>query len=350
MSRWRDRLRWGGPIAFGVAFLVLMAARPARAAHSHGGGGSHSSGHSSVHSGSGHSSFRSGFHGGGFRGGFHGGFRGGFHGGVRIFPGWGWGWYYPWWWDGYYYPGYPYAYPYRYAESGAGSEWTAVKTDVEPDEAALYLDGRLIGTADDFDGYPDRLYLGPGHYHLEFRLDGYEPYTTDIDAAPGRSFRLDQRLRKIKGASHYGTYEPARPEGGVMRFWVKNGSTDVPQSPDDMRPSRRAYVRDYPPNPGPDEAPGDVDEPGYSEDRNADAQEQASEAMLTFEVEPEEAAVDIDGRFAGGARDLNSMDEGFVVEPGRHHITVTCPGYRESTIDVTAGLHRRAKVRLSLSR
>jgi hypothetical protein len=240
-----------------------------------------------------------------------------------------------------------------------------VKTDVEPDEAALYLDGKLIGTADDFDGYPDRLYLGAGHYRLEFRLDGYETYSTEIDAAGSRSFRIDQRLRKIKGAKHYGTYEPARPEGGVMRFWVKNGSTDVGQSREDEGPPRRAYLRDdsrgysrdYSNDRGDQDDQGDQADADDQDDSNDAPPPEAprmggevSDTRLSFDIEPDEAAVYIDGRFAGGARELNSMREGFSVEPGQHHVTVTCPGYRESTIEVTAGNHRGARVRLSLSR
>ena len=37
----------------------------------------------------------------------------------------------------------------------------------DPEEALLYLDGRFIGSADDFDGHPDYLYLEPGVYELE---------------------------------------------------------------------------------------------------------------------------------------------------------------------------------------
>jgi hypothetical protein len=273
------------------------------------------------------SGFHGGFHGGGFHGGgFHGGgfHGGGFHGGGRFFG--GWGWYNPWW-------GWPYGYYPSLYRSGEEyrTRWTAVKTDVEPDEAALYLDGKLIGSADDFDGFPDRLYLGRGHYRLEFRLPGYETYSTEIDAAPGRSFRIDQHLKKVPGAKQHGTYESARPEGGIVRFFAKRGSSAEPQSPE-----------------APEGGPGEYREE-YRHDRD-EMDDQEADARLFFEVEPAEAAIYIDGRFAGGAQDLNSMDEGFVVEPGEHHITVVCPGYRESTLVVTAGGRKTTRVRLSLSR
>jgi hypothetical protein len=124
-------------------------------------------------------------------------FRGHGHGRVIIGPYWGWGW-------SWYYPGY---YPYGYAGYGPygryydpRARFEAVKTDVSPEEARLYLDGRLIGTADDFDGWPDYLYLARGHYRLEFRLEGYEAQSVDVDARPGTRIELNNKLRKVGGA------------------------------------------------------------------------------------------------------------------------------------------------------
>ena len=83
--------------------------------------------------------------------------------------------------------------------------------------------------------------------------------------------------------------------------------------------------------------------------RAPSARPELSESRLSFEVEPAEAAVYVDGHFAGGARELNSMaDDGFVVGAGEHHVTVTCPGYRETTIDVMAPARRSARVRVRL--
>ncbi len=266
-----------------------------------------------------------------------------------MFVGGGWGWYSPWW-GGYgYYPyAYPYPnpYPYRYA---APSRWTAVKTDVEPDEAALYLDGRLIGTADDFDGYPDKLYLGRGHYRLEFRLDGYETYTTEVEAEPGLSFRINEHLKKIPGAKHHGTYEPARPEGGVVRFFRKRGDrleVASPNSPDRDAPPRARQPEPY--RGDSEEVETDEDAPGATAPEPPTESPAVSDSRLSFEIDPEEAAVYVDGRFAGGARELDAMSEGFAVEAGEHRVTVTCPGYRETTVEIMAPARRSARVRVRL--
>lgn len=73
-----------------------------------------------------------------------------------------------------------------------GSAW--IKTDVEPDEARVYVDGRLVGTADDYDGFPRMLRVSAGTHRLTFRLRGYAPYTVVVRAAPGRVVDIDRWL------------------------------------------------------------------------------------------------------------------------------------------------------------
>jgi hypothetical protein len=227
-----------------------------------------------------------------------------------------------------------------------GGNWTAVKTDVEPDEAALYLDGKLIGTADDFDGFPDQLYLKPGRYALEFRLDGFETYSVTIDAAGGRHFDVDYHLKKIPGAKQYGTYSPAEPPGGVVRYFAKRGDGSEPYTPHDPERYRRA------PAPEPestDEGEGsgsrvEAEPPSESDGAPAEA------LHFFFEVAPADAAIYVDSRFAGTARELNHLAGGLEVSPGEHRVTVVCPGYREKTISVKAEEGEPPRIRVRLSR
>ena len=393
----------------GAAFL--LASSPVRAASrssshvsvsssshaspSHSSGSHRSSGsHSSSHGGS----WNGGHHGGGGWGGghYHGGW--GYYGGSGFYgSGWGWGWGFgPWWGFGYPYSYGYYGYPYRYGYGpgyyvgyGAGygdprARFATVKTDVEPDEAALYLDGKLIGTADDFDGFPDKLYLGRGHYRLEFRLDGYETLTTDIDASPGRFFRIDQHLKKIPGAAHYGTYAPARPEGGVIRYFEKSGShaspadsdwrsrdrrRNAPEATDDEPAPRRRMTSEREDDSASPDYDYDNDAPGASDadDRDDDRQPPAmmepeppeppaapsmseNDSRIVFDVSPPDAAIYVDDRFAGSARELNGLAGGMAVSSGEHRITVTCPGYREATVRLESSGSKRAKARIELKR
>ena len=383
-----SKLRMTFAVLASAAFLFLPANSQASGrggGGAHGGGGSHGGGHGG-HSGGGHyggghsggSHYYGGHgghyygHGGGHWGGGHWG-HGGHYGYWGSGWGWGWGWGFgPWWWGwgypyGYYgYYGYPYGAGYYvgdgYGGGGyagdPGERFAAVKTDVDPEEASLYLDGKLIGTADDFDGYPDKLYLGRGQYHLEFRLDGYEPLTTEIDASPGQFFRIDQHMKKIPGASHYGTYTPERPEGEINRYFEKNqprygspNSDSNGHTPGyEARPPAMSEDRPVAPREAGD---GNYDSAtaDFDDDRPSPAEPPAAretDSRIVFDVSPPDAAIYVDDRFMGSARELNGLGGGVAVPPGEHRITVTCPGYRDTTLrlETSAAKGGRAEVEL----
>src|SRR5450830_261596 len=264
--------------------------------------------------------------------------------------GWGWGW------------GYPYPAYHRVVNRG---DWTVVKTDVEPDEAALYLDGKLIGTADDFDGFPDTLYLKPGRYKLEFRLAGFETYGVSIDASPSRSFRLNHRLAKIRGAKRYGTYTPERPPGQIVRYFAKRDDATVPYDRRDDR-DRRQYRdrrgnRERPEYRDRDDRDRDEDrreyrdeerEPAPAPEGSVDSEEVepgAHQGRLVLRVSPQDAAVYVDERFEGTALELSNLGRGVEVSAGSHRITATRPGYREKdlTIEVRDGESKTVEIKLS---
>ena len=84
-------------------------------------------------------------------------------------------------------------YAYVTAPRASASAW--IKTDVEPDEARVYLDGRYVGTADDFDGWPRKLRVSAGTHRLTFRLRGHVPYSVVVHAYPGRVVDVDYWLK-----------------------------------------------------------------------------------------------------------------------------------------------------------
>jgi len=295
-----------------------------------------------------------------------GAFRGGFRGGRTTvvigggFWGWGWGWGYPYYGYAGYYPG---AYGYR------DGQWCAVKTDIKPDEARAYLDGKYIGTADDFDGWPDKLYLRPGHYRLEFRLSGYEPKVVQIDARAGATLKLDDHLRR-GGSAVSAQPDPPKMEGNVQRYFGKRRDRDVaapytrdrdaesyadhdwdsPESVDRDR-DRDTQDRDA------DRQPATTDDGWRSGDRrpadatvSARAESRRDRSRLKISVEPSDAVVYVDDRFVGSADEVSSMDRGIVVAPGKHTITVSRPGFRDKSRDVTVEAGRTETLEISLSR
>lgn len=302
---------------------------------------------------------------GGHRGGWHGGRRYGWYGG-----GWRWGWGWPGWGWGWGWPGYPgywgayYGAPYGGYLAYAPGDWGALKTDVSPEEARVLLDGRYIGTADDFDGYPDFLYLKPGKYRLEFQLEGFETQSVDIEARPGVKIEIDNKLKKIPGAKQYGSYDTPEPQGGVQRFFgkAKDQTTAINI---EARDGDSGEWRDHnAPGPPPDEEEETLSEPPPA-DREAPEPPRAerpmppapppvsvpgSKARILFRIEPGDAAIYVDDRFAGTGEELGSLTRGLLVAPGTHKIVVSRPGFSSEATQVNAAAGRSETVEITLER
>lgn len=281
---------------------------------------------------------------------------------------WGFGWGYgPYWSDPYWY-GYGYG-PYRrgyYGRYGYGygaSNWAVVDTDVSPESARVYLDGQYIGTADDFDGFPDYLYLRRGHYRLEFRLEGFTSRTIDIDARPGVKVDVGEKLPRISGAPRYGSYDTPEVRGGVRRFWGKRSNVSVEVTGDDedemYAEDRRGYREPRRDRYDDEEEAEDADRPRRDADvdrqelprdewRGRDAGEQGN-ARIVLEIRPDDAAVYLDDRFIGRASELDSAG-GVSVAAGHHTLIVSRPGYRERRVELDVSRGETENVEITLER
>lgn len=284
------------------------------------------------------------------------------HFGYRRFRtsfgwGWGWGWGYSPYWYGPYHPygGYYGRYGYGRAVSG---EWAVVDTDVSPESAAVYLDGQYVGTADDFDGYPDYLYLRSGRYRLEFRLEGYENRAITVDARPGVKIDVGDRLAKIPGAPRYGSYDAPDHGGAVRRFWGKR--RDVAEHVTDEEAIYGRDDRRYRERPRyradsereeryAEEPDADVEvERRPNEDWRGRAGPMRGEARLRLDVAPSDAAVYVDDRFMGTAQSLES--DGIPISAGRHTIVVSRPGYRDRRVEVDLSRGETERVEINLEK
>jgi hypothetical protein len=236
-------------------------------------------------------------------------------------PGWGWGWGSYWGW------GAPGVYQTGPVAVGA-TDLAAVDTDVEPEEARVLLDGQLIGLADDFDGYPDYLYLKPGHYTLEFQLQGYASQKLEIDAEPGKYFPVKFKLERIKGEKAAPWYD--RPEGmPVGRVFgpktTAQGDTAKPAPDTNLRPEFRqpAAVAGAPVR-------------------------SVAGAALDLRVTPSNAAVYVDGALVGTGQELGRLERGLAVSPGKHRIEVLAPGLTPRTIEVEVKEGERQQIVVDL--
>src|SRR6266851_5704600 len=74
-----------------------------------------------------------------------------------------------------------------------------IKLSVNPDRAAVFLDGLFVGHAGEFGGVAKSLLVAPGHRKITVSLPGYQTFSTELDLAPNQKFQIKTDLQKIGG-------------------------------------------------------------------------------------------------------------------------------------------------------
>lgn len=108
--------------------------------------------------------------------------------------------YRPFYYDPFYF-GYGYGYPpYRGYEGGIDRNiarlngWGAIDVNVKPRKAEVWVDGKYVGTAADFDGFPAYLWLKEGVHQVTVYRGGFESYQREIDITPGLVINLKYKM------------------------------------------------------------------------------------------------------------------------------------------------------------
>jgi hypothetical protein len=76
-----------------------------------------------------------------------------------------------------------------------------IKLSVDPDRAAVFVDGLLVGHAGELGGVGKSLLVAPGHRKITISLPGYKTFETEVDLAPHQKFDLKTKLLKTAVAS-----------------------------------------------------------------------------------------------------------------------------------------------------
>jgi hypothetical protein len=228
------------------------------------------------------------------------------------------------------------------------NQYARVDTDVSPEGAEVYLDGTLIGQADDFDGFPDYLYLETGKYRLEFRHPSYETVVKEIDVRAGQAIAVNDEMKLLPGKKKLEVVDPedhgtplgrvfGKPETqGGQTEGGRTGRFDVQGGPDtgiDGEPIDLDDLDEGVPLPASSAPRADAEAWRAAEPKNGDLAP-AAQGRLRFEIEPDDAAVYVDDRYVGTAEELAGLSRGLRVQPGRHTVTVVRPGYETKTVDV----------------
>lgn len=74
--------------------------------------------------------------------------------------------------------------------------FSEIKLSVNPDRAAVFVDGLFVGHVGEFDGVAHSLLVAPGHRKIAISLPGYQTFQTEIDLAPKQKFKLKTDLLK----------------------------------------------------------------------------------------------------------------------------------------------------------
>lgn len=245
----------------------------------------------------------------------HGGPRGGGHGSVVVG-----GYYSPyyyhdpfyspyWWW----YPS-PFYGPMPPAYWGAGAYGgSAVRLQVTPRQAEVYVDGYLAGTVDDFDGTFQRLPLPPGEHEIVMYLAGYRTVRQKVFLTPGDTFRVRYTMEALAPG------EPPEPR------------PLPPPEPPPQQPSVPASTVEPRPLPS-----GPVAEPGQRY------------GSIAIRVQPAEADVFIDGEpwQTSGTGDRLVVQ----VAEGTHRVEIRKDGYDVFTQTVNVRPGETITLNVSLTR
>lgn len=69
-----------------------------------------------------------------------------------------------------------------------------VKLKVEPDRAAVFLDGAFVGYVHEFGGLGRAMLVAPGKHEIKIALVGYRDFTTEVNLQPDQKFTVETKL------------------------------------------------------------------------------------------------------------------------------------------------------------
>lgn len=230
-------------------------------------------------------------------------------------PYWGatWGGYWTGYWDPYWYgprPGYTVVYP------RAGERYGALDTDISPERAEVWVDGRKVGVADEFDGFPSYLWLEEGTYDVVFYRPGFKTLARQYSIYPGLVIDVEDRLERGEAVHPL----DLGPETHTRR--------DERLRREEER--RRRLEQDDRGR----EAEG-LGAPGRGEWLDV----RGEPGRLRLRVSPADASIYLDGRFVGTGGDLERLRAGLLVDSGHHTLEIVRPGYQgeRREVEVTQG-------------
>ncbi len=225
---------------------------------------------------------------------------------------------------------YPYPYPYRYPYPywALDNLRSAVRVEVTPKDAEVYVDGYYAGVVDDYDGVFQRLRVTPGQHEIVVRRDGFHSLRENLYLTPDTTHHMKGRLEPLPaGEPNEPPPTPIAPQAGAGQPGESGYPPTVPpmardprRTPPSRMPPPETAPQEPPPPPGPS-MPGDTSTYG----------------ALVIRVQPSDADILIDGEHWNGPEG----EERLVVQlpEGPHRIEVRKDGFApySSSINIRRG-------------
>ena len=185
---------------------------------------------------------------------------------------------------------------------------------MKPKRTKIYLDGRYIGKADQFDGFPGYLWVGEGNHELIFYLDGHETVRKEYAVVRGSVQR--DRFYMDQG-------EPTPPEALSKVKQPITVKKEMKHSDRATAQRRFSYVEPQKP------APAAVAKVSDEEDLDL----RTEPGRLRFTIQPSDASIYLDGNFLGTATDLRNREGDILVDSGNHILEIVRPGYASKKLE-----------------
>jgi hypothetical protein len=231
------------------------------------------------------------------------------------------------------YPYYPYAHypPVVYYPSQVRPDMGALDLDLKPGNTQIYVNGQLIGIADDFDGWPQYLWLESGDYHFIFYRQDRQPIVREYKILSGVVIDVEDRLQRGEAPPVESLFPPPteRRDERIRSNAEQRARVEAERAADWRQ--RSEAIRRH--------AAGEGMEDGRAT---------GDFGSLLLAVDPSDASVYLDGRFLGTGEDITRLRRGLTVDAGEHTLSVVRPGYEgeEVEINVDAGEQVEVSVRL----
>ena len=225
---------------------------------------------------------------------------------------------------------YPYPYFYRpYGWYGYGDITSAVRIQVTPRDAKVYVDNYYAGIVDDYDGVFQRLRLPPGTHEIRLFLRGYRSITETVYLSPDSTYKITGEMTKL------GPGEPEETPPAPPPAPPRAQAGEMPQGPPPGEPE--SGVSAMPPAPMPEPPPQPPGEPESAPGRFG---------RLAIRVQPAGAEVYIDGERWLTPETADRMVVNLA--EGHHHIEIHKAGYDSFSTEVDVRRGQTTPLNVSL--